>query len=75
MANERVLDIILDPKKGDPEDLWRQLGYGGIPSNDQLRSEIEEQVLTPKKELLAQSLDQYQMCDPCICRHFILTEA
>jgi hypothetical protein len=64
MADERVLGIILDPKKGDSEDLWRQLGYGGIPSNDQLRSEIEEQVLTPKKELLAQSLDQYQMCDP-----------
>ena len=61
MADEKVLDIILHPEKGDPEDLWRQLGFGGIPSNEQLRSEIEEQILIPKNDLFAQSLDQYQM--------------
>jgi len=61
MADQRTLDIILNPHKEHPDLLWGELGFGGPPSTGQLRSEIEEKVLVPKKGLLAQSLNQYQM--------------
>lgn len=74
MADENLLDIILNPEKGDPKELWNRLGFGGIPSDEQLRLEIEEQILTPKNDLLTRTLDQYQMYARRLDRHFILTE-
>lgn len=61
MANEKLVDIILNPTKGVSEELRMQLGLGDIPPAEELRSEIEEQILTPKDDLLAQSLDEYQI--------------
>lgn len=74
MANEDVLNTIIDPERGDPKDILQQLGLDGVPSKEQLRAEIEDELLTPKKELLSQWLDQYQMYAPLKQMHFILTE-
>ncbi|KAG8788155.1 hypothetical protein FRC15_005856 [Serendipita sp. 397] len=61
MADEETLNIILDPSKGHGETLLERIGLNAIPSNEQLRAEIEDLMLTPKQDLLTNSLDQYQI--------------
>jgi hypothetical protein len=61
MADEDILNTIINPERGDPKDILQRLGLDGVPSKEQLRAEIEDELLTPKKELLSQWLDEYQM--------------
>lgn len=72
MANEEILNIIANPEQGNPKEILHRLGIDGIPSKEQLRAEIEEELLTPKKELLSQWLDEYQMYAHPARMHFIL---
>jgi antiviral helicase SKI2 len=74
MANEDVLNAILNPERGDPKYILQQLGLDGVPSKERLRAEIEDELLTPKKELLSQWLDEYQMYVTPKRMHFVLTE-
>ncbi|KAG8834790.1 hypothetical protein FRC17_007107 [Serendipita sp. 399] len=61
MADEETLNIILNPSEGHKDALLERIGLDGIPSNEQLRAEIEDLMLTPKQDLLTKSLDHYQI--------------
>jgi hypothetical protein len=63
MADEETLSTILGLKKGNPSEFLQQLGLNGVPSNEQLQEEIEEEILVPKTETVSQLLDQFQMYD------------
>jgi antiviral helicase SKI2 len=63
MADEEILDAILNP---DPENgpiLLERLGLGVAPSRGRVHQAIEEKLLLPQTRLPEHWLPAYQMCD------------
>jgi antiviral helicase SKI2 len=62
MADEGVLDAILNPDPENTVALLDRLGLGGAPSEEEVHREIEEKLLLPKDRLPDHWLPSYQMC-------------
>jgi hypothetical protein len=61
MADSEIIDFILHPENKDASQLLKQLNIDGVPSSEQLRTEIEDDFLIPNQTVVTQWLDQYQV--------------
>lgn len=74
MADAETLDIITHPERGDAQELLHRLGLDGIPSQEELRTEIEDELLIPRKDLVNNLLDESQMYVSLVRKHFVLID-
>jgi antiviral helicase SKI2 len=61
MADEEILDAILNPQPENGSILLERMRLGTAPSQEQVHREIEEKLLLPKNRLPEHWLPAYQM--------------
>ncbi|EGO31119.1 ATP-dependent RNA helicase [Serpula lacrymans var. lacrymans S7.9] len=60
-SQDLLISQILQPSKGNSDDLLEKIGLGGIPSREQVYQEIEEKLLLPPSTLPENWLSTYQI--------------
>ncbi|GBE77514.1 Putative ATP-dependent RNA helicase [Sparassis crispa] len=64
MLNEKyrgVIEQILSPTPANAQDLLKELGFSGLPTQEQVHREIEQKLLLPKERLPDHWLPTYQI--------------
>ncbi|CAG7851695.1 DExH-box ATP-dependent RNA helicase DExH11 {ECO:0000305}; AltName: Full=AtHELPS {ECO:0000303/PubMed:21535471}; AltName: Full=Protein SKI2 homolog {ECO:0000303/PubMed:22511887}; Short=AtSKI2 {ECO:0000303/PubMed:22511887} [Serendipita indica DSM 11827] len=61
MTDRETISAIDNPQKEDANAFLAQLGLDALPSAEQLRSELEDELLKPKCNFISQRVDQYQI--------------
>jgi antiviral helicase SKI2 len=65
MSESKLAENIAHPNIDNSDELLHVLGFGGLPSREQVHQEIDQKLLQPQDRLPPHWLPLYQMCDTC----------